>query len=304
MITALRRIISFAVRDSARNVWLTAATVSVLTLTLLSFNALLVLNSLGTIALATVESRVDVSVHFRPEVDESRVQSVRVALLSLPEVREIEHIAPAEALERFAEGYRRDESVIASLGEIGDNPFGSTLVIRAREIEGYGTILATLDDPAFAPLIEGRDFDDREAVIGRIQLIAGRLKMIGLTVAAAFGAITLLIVFNTIRMSIYTRREEIGIMRLVGASNAFIRLPFYVQAMLWSALALTICAAVVLPVSAAVQPHLQRFFGSATVDLMGYYQASALRVFGLQLAAVCVMAVLTTKAATARYLRV
>jgi cell division transport system permease protein len=304
LFVSLRRVVRFGIQNFLRNIWLSVATVSVLVLTLVSINMLVVMNVMAKVALSTVRSKIDVSVHFKPEVEESRVQTVKIALLSLPEVKDVEYVSPADALQRFSETYKKDESVLESLGEVGDNPFGATLIVKARDLEGYPKILSTLGEPVFAGLIEGKDFDDRQALIERIDQISLRIEYFGIAISAVFGLIALLIILNTIRVSIYTHREEIGIMRLVGASDGFIRAPFYVEAVLWSFIALAITAAVVYPGIGFSQPFLQRFFGTAEMDLVGFYGANFLRVFGLQLFAVAFMCLLTTKMATARYLKV
>lgn len=300
----LYRVIRFGTQNFLRNVWLSVATISVLVLTLVSINMLIVMNVMAKVALTTVKSKIDVSVHFKPEVEESRVQTVKIALLSLPEVRDVEYISAARAMERFTESYKKDDAVLESLGQVAENPFGATLVVKGHELDGYGKIMATLGEPVFSSLIEEKDFDDRQIMINRIDTISNRIEVFGLAVSGVFGLITLLIILNTIRVSIYTHREEIGIMRLVGASDSFIRAPFYVQAVLWSMVALVITAAMVYPAIGFAQPFLQHFFGTQEMNLLGFYNANLLQVFGLQLLAVAFMALLTTKMATARYLKV
>ncbi|MBN1585481.1 hypothetical protein JW899_03890 [Candidatus Uhrbacteria bacterium] len=303
MIISGIRIIKFAFQDFFRNFWLSLATVSVLTLTLLTVNGLIAVNFLGKMAISEAEDRVDVGIHFRPEIGEERIQTVKITLMGMPEVRDVEYVSPAESLRRFSEQYGDDALVIESLGEVDGNPFGSTLVVRARSIGDYEKIIKTLDDPAFAEIIEERDFDDRQEIIGRIETISRRIEAFGLGASAAIAIVTFLIVLNTIRVSIYTHREEIRIMRLVGASNGFIRGPFYVQAVAWSVLAVALTAAVTVPTVFFVQPYLERFFGSTSVDLVGFYRVNLLEIFGVQLLAVMAMSIITTKMATARYLR-
>jgi len=297
------RVLKFAFQDFYRNFWLSIATISVLVLTLVSVNMLLAVNVLGKVALATVKSQIDVSVHFKPEVEESRVQTVKITLLSLPQVRDVEYVSPAKSLEMFSDMYKKDELVLKSLGEVGVNPFGSTLIIRAREIEDYPKIISSLEEPGFDDLIEEKDFDDRRSMIDRIESIAAKIEWFGLGASLIFGLITLLIVFNTIRVSIYTHRDEIRIMRLVGASNGFIRGPFYVGALIWTVLSLGLTLALLYPAMGFFQPFIQRFFGTDAVDLLGFYNQNFIRIFGLQFLAVALMAVFTTKIATGRYLR-
>jgi cell division transport system permease protein len=304
ILVTLYRIMRFGTQNFLRNVWLSVATISVLILTLVSINMLVVMNVMAKVALTTVKSKIDVSVHFKPEVEESRVQTVKIALLGLPEVKDVEYISAARAMESFTETNKTDDSVIESLGQLSDNPFGATLVVKGHELDGYDKILKTLDEPVFTGLIAGKDFEDRQIMIDRIDSISNRIELFGFGMSGVFGLITLLIILNTIRVSIYTHREEIGIMRLVGASDAFIRGPFYVQAVLWSMVALAVTAAMVYPAIGFAQPFLQRFFGTDEMNLLGFYNANLLQVFGLQFLAVASMSFLTTKMATARYLKV
>ena len=141
-------------------------------------------------------------------------------------------------------------------------------------------------------------------MIARVEDISRKLEAFGIGVSAIFGLITLLIVWNTIRVSIYTRKEEIGIMRLVGASDGFIRAPFYVEAILWSLLSFTICVAAVWPVLRFAQPFLQDFFGTTSVDLVGFYMANLPAIIGLEIGSVALMGLVTSKMATAKYLKV
>jgi cell division transport system permease protein len=298
------RVIKFAVQDFSRNIWLSAATISVLVLTLVSINAILVINVLGRVALDSVQNKIDVSVYFKPDVANERVQTVKTALLSLPEVKDVQFVSAAAALDKFSKSFQGDTGVLASLGEIGANPLGAALVIKARGLDGYPRIMQMLADPAFSSLIDGKDYDDRQLMIRRIQTVSQRIETFGVGASIVFLFIALLIVFNTIRMSIYTHKEEIGIMRLVGASDGFIRGPFYVSSVLWGVISLAVALAITYPAIAFVQPYLQSFFGVDNIDLLSFYNVTFWRIFGAQLFAVILMSVVTTKIATARYLRV
>ncbi len=302
--TSLFRSIRFGLQNFFRNFWLSAATVSVLVLALFSVNLLLSLNVLGRSALESVKSKIDVGVHFKPEIEDSRVQTVKVALLSLPEVKDVQYVSPAEALQKFSADFNKDEAVLQSLGEVGSNPFGASLLIKARDLNGYPKIMETLAEPLFASLIEEKDYDDRQGMIARLQSLSSKAEMGGLGVSGLFVFIALLIVFNTIRMSIYTHREEIGIMRLVGASDWFIRTPFYVEAVLWSLIAVGACAGVLLPAAAFAGPYLQSFFGTGSADLFAFFRGYVIQIFGLEFLIVALLAIMTTKAAATRYLKV
>ncbi len=304
MLFTLSRVLKFGIQNFFRNFWVTLATISVLIVTLVSVNILIILNVLGKVAMTEVQNRVDVSVHFKPEIEESRVQTVKIALLGMPEVRDVEYVSIDDAMKRFTAQFKGDDSIVAALGEVGKNPFGASLIVKARNIDDYPKIIAALGEPSYTNLIEEKNFENRQMMIGRVETVARKLQLFGFATSGLFLFLTLLIVLNTIRVSIYTRREEIGIMRLVGASDNFIRAPFYVEALLWSASSLILCFAIVWPAVQFGQPFLQRFFGTSTVDLLGFYTANFFMIFGTQFFAVCFLSLLTTKMATARYLKV
>ncbi len=303
-LSTLFRVIKFGFQNFFRNFWLSAATVSVLTLMIISVNALIIMNVLGTIAVDAVESKVDVSAHFRADVDDGRVQTVKVALLGMQEVRDVKHVSPEENLLQFKQMNGPDSDLVKTLEEIDENPFGATLIIRARDVSDYPAVLTALSQPLFTNLIEENDFADYEAMVGRLSAITSKVEMIMLAISAAFGLIALLIIMNAIRVSIYTHKEEISIMRLVGASNWFIRGPFYIEALLWTVISVVLTMAALYPLLVVLQPFLQQFFGMESIDLVAFYSVNFLQVVGLQFLGVALMTLLTSKMATARYLRI
>jgi cell division transport system permease protein len=303
--TAVLRIIRFTFQNVGRNLWLTLATLAVLTLTLVSVNLLIAVNYLGGVAASAVEDRVDLAVHFRPGVEESRVRTVQSALLGLAETKDVRYVSPEEGAREFAEAYADDAEVIDALTEAGDNPFGATLVVKARELDGYQRIRTALADPAFADLIDGQNYDDGQAVVANVRHWAERATSVALAVSSAFIIITVFIVYTTVRMSINTHRDEIAIMRLVGAPDTFIRGPFYGEAVVWTAIATLTTAVLVWLTATIATPWLQRFFGTATkVDLLGFYADNAAFAMVGQVLAVLLLTLVATRVATSRYIRV
>ena len=303
MITFLRTI-KFGVQHFFRNIWLSIATVTILMLTLISGHVLLSLNILGKSAIDTIVSRIDVSVHFKPGVPASQVQNAKTTLLQLPEIQDIQYLSPSDSLQLFLTLHKNDPVALGALSEAGQNPFGATLVIKARRIDDYPAIVKALTQPVYTTLIDSADYDDRKAMISRIQSIAARLQAFVAGMGALFVVITLLIVFTTIRVSVYTHKEEIGIMRLVGASNGFIRGQFYVEALLWSLVAVGLTTALVWPVLRLVEPWLENFFGSSNIILLQFYQVNIGFIVGVQLVVVAILSLLTTKIAAARYVKI
>ncbi len=303
MLITSARIMKFAAKDFWRNIWLSLVTTSILTLAFISVNGLLVLNLVARHAVAAVEDRIDVSVYFVKDANDEVVKTVRSYLLSLPQVREVSATTPDEALARFKERHAANPAIAKSLDSLEANPLGPSLSVKARKTEDYPSVMRALENPAFSAYIAEKNFDDHKAVIERIQAISLQVERAAVAVSLVFLVIAILIVFNSVRIAIYTHREEIAIMKLVGASNGFVRLPFMVEGVFYCVIALLLAAAVVLPGLRLLTPAVVSFFASADADIFGYYQANALPIFGLQLAGGVLLTVVASAVAVGKYLR-
>lgn len=303
--TTFLRVIRYAFQNVWRNLWLSLITVSLMTFTLLSMNLVVALGLVADRAIAYVEDKVEVSVYFKQDVPLERVTTASGFLRGLEQVRDVGVITSEEALERFKARHADDPTILASLGEIGHNPFGPTLVVKAHAPADFPFIMEALEHPQFAADVRETDQNDYQGVIDRIRATTDRVKAFGAGLAATFLLIALLIVFNTVRLGLVIHREEIGIMKLVGATSAFVRAPFLIEAVILSFAATLLTAAIVVPSAAAIDPSLGAFFdGVATVDLLGYYRREGLALFALQGALLALVSMLATGFAMRKYLKV
>lgn len=303
MITALRAV-KFAFQNFGRNFWLSLITVSMLVLTLLTVNVVVALQQVAGKAIAFAEERVEASVYFYPSTSEERIASAAGYLRGLPQVRDVEVITADEALDRFRERHASDEAILESLGEVGGNPFGPTLVVKAYGADDFPLILDALDNPQFRNDIREKDFSSFEDIIDRIRSTTDRIQAFGLALSGAFLLIAVLIVFNTVRIAIFVHREEIGIMKLVGATDAFVRAPFLIECAIYSLLAVAVVAAVVVPIAAVTDPKLSEFFGGEPVGLLDFFVGNWYWVFGTQLVFLTLTNMLATAVAMRKYLNV
>lgn len=304
MFAYLFRVIKFSSQDFWRNFWLSAATIVVLVLTLLSINFLLTLNFLTKTAVAEVEKKIDVSIYFKKDVAESQIGSIKSYLLSMPEVRGVEYISPARALAEFQAKHKDNPVVMESLNEVGDNPLGATLVITARETNDYQTILNVFDDPQYSSIIQDKNFEDHEAVIKKISSISEKAKKTGAGIAGLFAIVAVLIGFNTVRITIYTHRDEIGVMKLVGAANWFVRAPYLASGIFYGIFSVLLAIIITFPFVGFAEPYLAGFFGGSEFNLLGYFTQNFLLIFGGQFLGVVLLNTVTSSLAVGRYLKV
>lgn len=302
--TAFFRVITFALQHFWRNVWLSVITVSILVLALFSVNVLLVVNVFADAATKAIEQKVDVTVFFTPESPEEIVLGARKYLLELNQVRDVEYISKDEALQKFKAVHADDTTLVASLAELEENPLGPELIVRARDVREYPFILKTLDHPDFDKYITKKNFEDHRAAIDSLSGILAKVRMVGFALIALFGGIGVLIVFNTIKVALYTHREEIGIMKLVGASNLFIRAPYWIESIFFSLLAVLVTVGLMYSLSVVIEPFARAFFAGVDISLVGYFMQHALPIFGAQFLALSVLNILSSSLAINRYLRV
>lgn len=304
MIVSFLRIAKFAFQNFWRNIWLSLVTVTILVLTLVSINILVVLSFLAQTAVASVQEKVDVSVYFKPDVSADTVQDVRSYLLGLSQVRDVEYVSREDALENFRSLHGDNAAIMVSLEELEENPLGATLIVKAYDPADYPFVLETLDNPQFTTFIEDKNYDDHKEVIQRIDNISSRVQRFGIVLSAVFVCIAVLIVVNTIRVAIYTHREEIGIMKLVGASDWFVRAPFLVEGVVYAFLATLILAGLIYPVIILSEPYINGFFDGSNVGLVSFFNNNSLYIFGAEFAALAFLNIMSAGFALGRYLKV
>lgn len=304
MFVPLYRICKFALQNFWRNVWLSTVTISIMVLALMSVNFFILLNALLDKSIQTIEQKVNVTVYFQPTAQDADIKNFISRVSGLPEATAVDFVSKDTALEHLKSKYQNDQDIQGSLQELQGNPLTASAVIHAESIEGYSAILTIINDTAYQPLIERQSFDDRTHIIERISELKGNVKRVGTAVTLFFALIAVLIVMNTIRVTIYTRRREVGIMKLVGATNRFIRAPLFLEALLYSIIAVILTVVITFPLLSAIQPFVSRLFDSGALDVLGYFSDHFLEIFGYQLLASVLITMISSWIAIGRYLRV
>jgi cell division transport system permease protein len=302
MIT-LWRIIKFAFQHFFRNFWLSLTTVSLLVLTMLALDVLLIINLVTDAAISNVENRVDVAASFKISAEEIEVQSAAAYLRSLVEVKDVVVVTPDEALTDFRTQHADDPTILASLNEVGGNPFGYRLIISANSVDDYAMILEALDHPSFRDQIEEKDFTDHQLLLARLSDVSYKARLFGFFVFGVFLLIAVMIILNTVRVAIFVHREEISIMRLVGATGWFIRAPYLVEALIFTFLATAISGAIVIPAALFLDPIFTSYF-EAPARFKEFFLNQGLLVFGLKFVSLAAVCLLSTVVAMRKHLRV
>lgn len=303
MFINLKKILRFGAQNFARNFWLAILTVSILVLLLLSINVLVVLNFLTDEASAQMKSKVDISIYLKQGASNEEAQSFRSYLLSLPGISSVTYTEAEAVLANFREAHKADEKILSSLSILEKNPFGGMLVIQTLRVDDYKSVLTQIGSPVYQKIIENKDFNDHEKLVTAVNRLTGYIKEFIIVISAFFAFIALVIIFNTIKIAIYTHREEMSIMKLVGASNWFVRAPFVIEAIFYSLLATVITFILIFPLISLIQPKALEFFNNGAGDILGYYRKNFFALFSAELLIVAALSALSSALAIGRYLK-
>lgn len=302
MFVSVWRVTRNGARSFYRNAWLSIATVLIMVVTLSVMSVLIVLNFLANDALRTLESKIDVSVYFNNDTLESDILKVRSELEALPDVREVEYISKERALFLFKERHKDDPTLSESIAEIEGNPLLATLNVKAHNPEQYGAIANFIESPKYEKFIQKINYEQNKDVIGKLSSITDTIQRVGLVLSAVFLFISILVVFNTIRMTIYAYRQEIEIMRLVGASNWFIRTPFIIEGLLYGVFSAAITFGLLWPAVKYFSPRVTKYLPGT--EMFMYFQDHVWQIILFLLVVAIFLGMFSSYVAVRRYLRV
>lgn len=221
-----------------RNGWLTFATVSILTLSLFIVSLSFLIGMTTSLILENMRSKVSVSVSFNPDVTEERILQIKNEISKYTkEIVSVEYVSRDKALETFLAESGNDPIIAQAVKEIGENPLLASLVIKAVRPEDYPLIVSQIEGSTFQNDVSRINYAKNKKIFERLDHINQTTKKAGLILGFIFIFVAILITFNTIRITIYSHRQEFEIMRLVGASNIYVRMPFVFEGALYGLVA-------------------------------------------------------------------
>ncbi len=300
MLISIVRALKFSLQDIWRNVWLSLVTIVILVLALFSVNLLLAVQVISGAAVETVRDKIDISLYLRTEASESDILALRAKISALDNVREVSYTSKQAALEAFQNKHQNNPDVISALRELDENPLSPSLVINPKDLNRYDDLITELNKIS-DPIIETRNFDDHKLMLEKINGITDRVSEAGFLVSMLFIFITLLVLYNTIRVAIYTHRQEIAIMRLVGGSSWFIRSPFLISSILYTLIGMIITTVLFYFFLTLLQPYLETFFLNYTFNIVSYFSDNFVRLFILEFLGAAVINMVASLVAVRKY---
>ena len=272
-----------------------------MTLASIGFLGLIIFGVITHAATTAIQQKIDISVYFKTNTPEDEILNIQQSLEGLSQVASVDYISQAQALANFQQTHANDPTVSQAINELDANPLEASLNITAKDPSQYGAINDYLSSPDLAPYVDTISYAQNQDVINRLATIVRDVNLGGWLVTILLALVAGLVMFNTIRLAIYSNRDEIGIMRVVGASNSLVRGPFVVEGMLWGAIAAVIAIVVVAPALYFISPYLNQFIPG--LDIFRYYYLHVLTLFGEDLLFGVVIGALSSFWAVRRYLK-
>ncbi|MFY9458099.1 MAG: permease-like cell division protein FtsX [Candidatus Spechtbacterales bacterium] len=296
------RIIKYGWMGFWRNIWVSVATIGIMVLALSVVSSLLIVGNITDTFVKEVQGKVDVSVYLSEEADEAKIAQLRSLLRAREDIREVEYISRDDALALFKERHKDSEFLMASLAELGANPFQGSLNIKAQKASQFDAIVSFIEGYEGAEIVDKINFKENEKVIQKLNNITSSIENIGLFFTFALSLVVVLITFNTIRLVIYTYRDEISVMKIVGASDWFIRGPFIFTGFLYGAISAVITYLAFLFVVWIISAKTGAVFPGT--DILAYWAANSFGIFMLLVAFGAGLGVFSSFIAIGRYLKV
>lgn len=289
-----------------RNTFVSLAAVFVMTVALFVIGSIMMIDQILGASLEQIENKVDINVYFTVDAPEADIQALQTRLEALPEVAEVTYTSREEALQEFRDRHQGDELTIQALEELGENPLGASLAIRAENTGQYEGIAGFLEEQQAseapqAPVIDRVNFVKNREAIEKLSSIIDVVERASVVAMLVLIVAAVAITFNTIRLAIYTSREEISVMRLVGASNTFIRGPFMLQGILYGLVSGIISLVIMYPILLWLGPGTETFF---QFNIFDYFVGNFGYVFLAIVGSGVVMGLISSALAVSRYLRV
>lgn len=302
--TNVKRVLKLGLVGFGRNGLVSVASVMAMTITLFVIGSLFLGSNFLSSALTDVRNKMDISVSFKTDATEADVLALKKDLTLLPEVKEVTYSSREEELLAFRERHKDNETIVQALNEV-DNPFGARLNIRAADSASFDKITNFINNKnslanGGTSIIDQISY--KKDIINKLTNLINTSQKLGLAVALVLALLSIFAVFNTISLAIYTSREEISVMRLVGASGAYVKGPFMVEGMIAGVIASILALGLLYPAVLWVRSVTANVYGG--INLISFYFSNFGEIFIILFASGILLGLLASYWAARRYAKV
>ncbi len=306
---SIKRIFRAGLLNFWRNSFVSFAAVLMMVCTLFVIGLAMCTGVVLGSALEEFRSKADMNVYFTTGAKEADIFTLRDSLKELPQVSVVTYLSREEALAAFRERHQNDQLTLQALEELGDNPLGAVLNIKAKDISQYDAIANFLrgqqalgeGGPQIIEKINYYDEEHRRA-IDTLTTYTNTAQLIAYVLIGFFVLLTVAISLNTLRLAIYSARDEIQVMRLVGAGQAYVRAPFVVEGVLYGLVAAVITLLLLYPLTWWLGNSTAAFFGG--VNVFTYFITHFLLFFAVIMGSGVLLGAISSYLAVHRYLKI
>lgn len=304
-LTKIKRIILSGYRNFTRSGFTSVSSIFIMTITLFFITSLIFVQAALNSSLSDIKEKVDVTVYFVPNTSESSIKNIEEKLLTLPEIKDITYTSEDQALIEFKEKHSNDYLTLQALDELDENPLGASLNIKAQDPSQYESIAKYFENEESLSketltIIDKVDYHQNKIVIDKLTSIINGAQKLGFAISLILVLISILITFNTIRLIIYMSRDEIGVMRLVGAGRRYVSGPFIVSGIFVGTISSVLTILIFIPVSIWLGNQMTDFVG---INLYTYYKSNFLQLFIIMLGSGITIGVVSSAFAIYKYLK-
>ena len=305
--TKIRRMLRTGFFNFWRDSTVSFASVLVMMVTLLVISFISFFGAILDTTLVELSNKIDINVTFVTTANEEDILNIKHSLESLPEVFLVTYVSSEEALTAFKERHANDQSILNALDELSENPLGAVLNVKARNPSQYASVAAFLQsDNALTSsgisIVDKVNYFQNKLAIDKLTSIIASADRLGLALTVFMAIISVLIAFNTIRLTIYITRDEISVMRLVGASTTHIQGPFVVVGVIYGVMAGLLTLLLLLPITYWLGSVTENFF--IGFNIFSYYLRHFLEISFIVMSSGILIGALSSLLAIRKYLKV
>ena len=306
--TKIKRVVKAGFVNFWRNGWVSLAAILVVVITLFAIGSLIFSNAVLEGELNRIQDKVDISVYFKNEAEEKDVLAIKDSVAKLSEVKSVEYVSADKALADFKERHKDNATILQSIEELDKNPLGAALNIKAKQISQFGSVAKFLEgksDSSGDSIIDKVNYFQNKKIIDLLSDTLDSVKKLNLIVSLVLVLVSILVTFNTIRLVIYSSRDEIEVMRLVGASNRFASGPFIVEGAMYGFFSAIITMIIFYPTFLLlywIEPRLTYVFSEA--NLLRYYIDNFGQIFAILLGIGVLICSISSFIAVRKYLKI
>ncbi len=300
--TTVKRIIIFAWKHLWRNAWLSFITITVMTISVMAINIIITADYLKRSAINYYGDKLVISVALRQNIEPAEVDRLVGDLKAQSTISSVGVLTPEENKEKVSKAFPKIKDVFSVLPT---NPLSYRINIQPKEIGDSETIINYLQADGRKELLgQTPELEDNRTAAVDFEKKTNLFNLVTSIIALLFLIFALLIVYNTVRISLYTQRDEVGIMKLVGATNWFIRAPFFIESFVSTVVSVLLAGLLFYATLQILTPFMAEWIGEPTANLLNYFRNNMLLIGMMEFLGILLVQMVCVLLALRRYLRV